>query len=234
MSASILRFDGGPRADQIVEVIAWPDERNLSYGSGYQLSDNIIITARHVVRHARAIEVRFVGPASRGTVVQAQKVWSGATELADIALLRINWPSPTGSDWKVAAPALGYLPRQLQQRLPFVAAGFPRLKSRLRISTHRAANDSPNVLRDSEVIYGYVPSLANLKTGFMDLIQEEKPVTLPSEWAGMSGAAVFVHGLLVGVVSQMQRGYRLSAASLPYTDGGAALPEVADCVLIGI
>ena len=91
------------------------------------------------------------------------------------------------------------------------AFGFPRFKLR----GDPADDGGPGVFRDLEQVTGHAPVAANRRQGtlavYLDDPQPAAPESqAPSPWAGMSGAAVWADGRIVGVVAEHhpERGHR--------------------------
>ncbi|MDO0935101.1 tetratricopeptide repeat protein [Streptomyces sp. DG2A-72] len=130
---------------------------------------------------------------------------------ADGALVRITdpgWVPPAGAEpvrWgRIDAPMVR------EERLGCVAVGFPRSEVR-------------DGGRDTKEIRGHIETLTGLKSGglitaYVDQVAVPSKPDEKSRWAGASGAALFVRGRLVGVVTtDRQRDYRgdqLTAVSL--------------------
>jgi Trypsin-like peptidase domain len=203
-------------ADQVVEVITPPSpgQEEYRYGTGYRIGERLVLTARHLV-DAEHATVRFGWQQPDSTLeVPARVAWRGLA--VDVALLELEWPA-NAPELEVTAPVLGDVPFA-PRALPFQAVGFPAHKARER--------DGPPTLRDSDQVIGQIPALANAKTGYLDLHRDGRPLTLGAEWRGMSGAAVFVHDLLIGVLVQAERGGPLVAHRVA-VPAGAYTPAVA-------
>ncbi len=156
-----------------------------SLGSGYLLSDRLVLTAEHVVRGAERIGVKPVG----GDWTPAELLWCGqAGSGPDIALLRLqSAPAP------VAAVMCGRLDGRTA--FGFTVVGYPLAQSRTTDGVE---------LRDSEEVLGFLTPLTGLESGMVTLhAATTAPSPLPdgrSPWAGMSGSAVLVGGTVAGVV----------------------------------
>lgn len=122
----------------------------------------------------------------------------------DIALLTIRVP-----DGSQIVPARFGCLRERDDEIPCSAVGFPLWKLR----------DSPGgPYRDSAHVVGSVALLANRREGSLEVRvapPECDPDPEVSPWEGMSGAAVFCDGQIVGVISKHHRsdGLRRLAAS---------------------
>jgi tetratricopeptide (TPR) repeat protein/RecA/RadA recombinase len=158
-----------------------------SVGSGYLVSERVVLTAAHVVTGAESIWVRFGGqrefPAASLLVTPGE---------VDLALLETTdgpaaeRPTPCGT---VARD----VPGQIGECR---AVGFPQFKE--------LRSEGGRRLRDSVQVDGYIPIAEGLISGFLTLraMMLPRAQTGESEWAGMSGAAVFARDTLVGVVTE--------------------------------
>jgi len=169
-------------------------------GSGYLVSPGWVLTAHHVVKDAVSVGVWLGGPpelvSEAGVAVEVGRVL--AVPAADLALLPVGGQAgdPLGE------PALfGRLDREAGPAVPVAAAGCPRFKL-------RPALDRPGVLlRELDYAIGSIAALSDAKTGRFALAVDPPPGADPepdkhSPWEGMSGAAVWASGRLIGVVGQ--------------------------------
>jgi hypothetical protein len=206
---------------QVVEVLALPlpeAERTgeVGYASGYQVSPQLVLTARHAVEDAGRLRVRFGAAPDPMCTVDATLEWHGVA--ADLALLRLQSPGCQPAE-TVVVPTLGVLHGGLARRHAFTAVGFPAHKQRPR--------PGGGSLRDTDQVDGDIPTLANRKSRLLDLERAGRPLTLGKEWKGMSGAAVSARGLLVGVAIQAEQDGPLVAEPLAAVteEFGSSLPE---------
>ncbi|MFD0657406.1 serine protease [Thermocatellispora tengchongensis] len=177
--------------DRVVEILldlTEPDGRTRKgYGTGYRITTGLVLTSAHLFGRAG----RAAGCAVRG--FGGARTASAALVLdlrdeADLAVLRLadthGWP-------RVAPVRFGVLPPEGGVR--FALIGWPR------------AAESASV-RDSVELTGTIAAGANIKSGRLKLyIQGPTPRftgTHASPWSGISGAAVFAHTALVGVVRE--------------------------------
>jgi Trypsin-like peptidase domain len=161
-------------------------------GSGYRVTTQTVLTAAHVVRDWSMVRVRFDADqpgewsADAADVLEVPEV--------DIALLTIRVPG--GS--QVVPARFGCLGER-DDEIPCSAVGFPLWKLR----------DSPDgPYRDFAHIVGSVALLANRRERSLEVRvapPERDPVPEVSPWEGMSGAAVFCDGQIVGVISKHHR-----------------------------
>src|SRR5687767_6235734 len=116
---------GGLRAEQVTEILVGRHDGTLSYGTGYQLSPHLVLTARHVLDDAATLDVRFFPGATRGEEIRGEVAWVGAT--ADLALVRLARPFGTE---ELRSPELGDLPALVAPSVPFRALGFPTFSTK--------------------------------------------------------------------------------------------------------
>ena len=204
----------GPDPLRVVQVRC-----GLSFGSGYVIGPGLVLTAAHVVAEAPGPEGETPGGdredldvdspgvtvcAPGGEAVDGKVVWRVRNDAGDAALVEIPVTADAAT---VPGPSTRYgefvsaLPRQ-----PVEAVGFPR-------------QQKYGSVRDQEHFVGNASPLTGLVSGHYEVVSATPlPGPRPGEdlasWAGMSGAAVFSGGLLVGVVRSDRRarmGTRLTA-----------------------
>ncbi|MGI3226603.1 trypsin-like serine protease [Streptomyces sp. GTA36] len=190
---------------RVVEV--W-DPTGQVAGTGYLITDRLVLTAFHNIQHAgssseRAVEVRRL--AMHG---EQQTVWVAAEVLwpeqppdieqdphTDAALLLITEPawqphvSAALVRWgRLPAPSSG----AAGARVACVAVGFPEAGQR-------------DGKRDTKQISGHIETLSGLKSGlitaYIDEVATPSSVGAASSWSGASGAAQFCGNLLTGVLT---------------------------------
>ena len=156
------------------------------HGSGYRVSDIVVLTAARVVEGASSVEVVFNADRSDRWSTTANVALCEPT--ADVAILELDW----ADGLEPVAPAqFGYLDR-LRAEVPCRAIGSPLMRSNS--GRYRGARQADGVVR-SRTHQGE------------DLV--EFTVTRPrggthpdaSPWDGMSGAAMWCADQIVGVVS---------------------------------
>ncbi|WP_158516522.1 trypsin-like peptidase domain-containing protein [Kitasatospora sp. MBT66] len=159
-------------------------------GSGYLVAPHRVLTAAHVVEGAAGIRVRFEADRPGERVVPADVVWKHHG--IDIAVLAVG---DAGTD--VTACAYGRLGEHDAVVL-CTAVGFPRFKLR--------RHSDGSSFRDAEHIHARCAALSNRREGTLDLAVDSPPGKDPDaerdSWEGMSGAAVFSGGHLIGVVTR--------------------------------
>ncbi|AWW38915.1 effector-associated domain 2-containing protein [Streptomyces cadmiisoli] len=197
------------RAAEVLVRAAGPDPARGRRGSGYRVGPAFVLTAAHVVRTGGPppdeVRVRFEADRADEWTAAARVVL--ASEKADVALLEITGPVPPGVHAVPAGPpAYGAVP-DTDDLLPCSALGFPRFK--LREDRMRRLDDgSPSQYRDSCHATGMISVLSNRREGTLELAvgpPSADPEPDRSPWEGMSGAAVWHDGTLVGLVSAHHR-----------------------------
>lgn len=159
-------------------------------GSGYRVGDRWVLTAAHMVSDANETIVRF----------EADRVgeWSSPTRVAlasvkaDVALLEITGEVRDGAE----PPTYGSIP-ETDALLPFTTMGFPRFKLRRDFG-------ADTYYRDSCHASGMISGLSKYREGALELLiepPEPDPDPSRSPWEGMSGAAVWHSGMLIGLVN---------------------------------
>jgi hypothetical protein len=174
-------------------------------GSGYRVSDIVVLTAAHVVEGAATVRVVFNADLSDEWSTTANVALCEST--GDVALLELNW-----SDGLEPVPPtrFGRLDRQGAQAFPCRAIGFPAFhpRSRAEGGPRRAA---PSPYRGARQADGAIVPRSHRSEDTLEfrVTQLENNTTPPAfPWDGMSGAAMWCDDKIVGVVSDHQ-----------YTDG---------------
>ncbi|MBX6386666.1 MAG: trypsin-like peptidase domain-containing protein, partial [Microbispora sp.] len=168
---------------RVVDVYGRTPDGKWSFGSGYLIASNLVLTARHVVADDAGtsfdgLSVRFI---ANGRPLACRLAWAGAGSL-DAALLRITDSGATECKpvrWGQLAAATPEMACQ--------AVGFP------------LAMEQPGGLRDTEHLSGSINPGTGLLSGRLHITASS---AAPKEgtWVGMSGAALFCGPLLTGVI----------------------------------
>ncbi|MGP3983144.1 trypsin-like peptidase domain-containing protein [Streptomyces sp. KR80] len=181
---------GGLWIKRVAEVIVrFPDGRGRR-GSGYLAATGTVLTAAHVVEGAAAVHVRFDADRPGERTAEAAVEWADAG--IDLAVLTVP-----GLDESVEPALLGRVSEQ-EAVLRCSAVGFPLFKL-------RTDDTDSSRYRDSAHVHATCAVLANRREGTLDLsvaAPAEMADRRESPWQGMSGAAVFSGGLLVGIVAE--------------------------------
>ena len=189
-----------PARARVAEIVVNRAGKDSTRGSGYLVRPGWVLTAHHVVRDAASVGVWLGAPSElvsdEGAGVDVGRMLT--VPAADLALL----PLGGQPDDRLGEPALlGRLDRDPGPPVPVAAAGCPRFKL-------RPAPGRPGVLlRELDYAIGSIASLSDAKTGMYEFAVEPAPGEDPepdkhSPWEGMSGAAVWASGRLIGVVGQ--------------------------------
>ncbi|MGW1685156.1 trypsin-like peptidase domain-containing protein [Streptomyces albidoflavus] len=168
-------------------------------GSGYFAAAGRVLTAAHVVADAAGIQVRFDADRPGERVVAASVEWADAA--IDVAVLTVPDMPGVSEVEPVRFGRIGERDTVLHCR----AMGFPRFKLR--------KNEDGTSYRDSEHVPATCPALSNRREGTLDLQvdppaephDKDKRQNPPDPWEGMSGAAVFSSGRIIGVISKHHR-----------------------------
>src|SRR4051812_14385507 len=185
---------------RVIEVYApAPTRAAGEVGSGYRLTEQLVLTAAHVVTGlpVAAPEAPVLDTLVPAAVCQARPIgqadWVPAVvvwrnEAADVAVLRL---AATAPGVPPASPAPRWGRMEGTEPIAVSAVGFPW------------AQERPNRVRDTEHLYGFLAPAAQLKSGQLAVTVLTSPPTertSGSPWAGMSGAALFAGPFLIGVV----------------------------------
>jgi hypothetical protein len=178
---------------RVVEVYSQDAAGKERVGSGYLVSNQIVLTADHVVAGlpvqpadlsgSEQCEVRPLGLADW---LPAQVIRHDHAR--DVALLRLS------GDWQLSAgsPPPGWGRLDGVEQVGCMAVGFPWAQAR------------PDQVRDTEQLFGQIAPLTTAKAGRLAVnVVTAPPTARPqdrSPWAGMSGAALFAGPYMVGVV----------------------------------
>ena len=166
-----------------------------SFGSGYLISDSLVLTARHVVDAVAKNGLLEVRPLGAETWLSASVAWRGR---CDAALLELA-PSDR-QEWAAERIRLGQL--VTSERSPCRGLGFPWAQAE--------KDEDGSSVRDTEEIVGEIAPRTGLKGARHPkdwLLTIHLAGSVPSAlkqgspWAGMSGAAVFCGPLLVGLIA---------------------------------
>ncbi|MFD4945736.1 FxSxx-COOH system tetratricopeptide repeat protein [Streptomyces sp. NPDC058409] len=195
---------------RVVEI--W-DVSRKNVGTGYLVTDRLILTAFHNVEGAGRLDARRL----HGEWAEAEIIWPREPPdlerdpQADAALIRItdqSWSPPRGAP--VRWGRIDHMaPMVSNEQLGFTALGFPR-------------SELLNKQRDTKQISGDIERLTGLKSGliraYVNRVATPDKPSDTSRWKGASGAALFSGPWLIGViVTDRDRDYsanQLTAVSL--------------------
>jgi tetratricopeptide (TPR) repeat protein len=190
-----------PTRAALAELFVTRTSEELSRGTGYLVAPGWVLTAAHVVDGATSVRV-WLGAPTELRPDQEFPVDPASVLVApdqDLALVPLPFRTERGVDLQ---PILfGSLAPESSKAVPVVAAGFPVFKLR------PVPNQPEEQLREVSYAAGSIIAGANAKTGTLAFslttgLPKETSLDDGSPWAGMSGAAVWANGRLVGVVGQ--------------------------------
>ena len=177
-------------------------ERGERRGSGYRVTDTVVLTAAHVVADARSVEVVF------NADLDDEWTASGTVPLCasagDVAVVLIDAPEAARG---VEPPRFGQIGRRAAV-LSCRAVGFPRFKLRTDTLANGGRAPVATSYRDAHQADGTIASLSNWREGTLEITVASPNVDVDPEhssWEGMSGAAVWCADRIVGVVSRWHR-----------------------------
>ncbi|MFF9351281.1 trypsin-like peptidase domain-containing protein [Streptomyces sp. NPDC014734] len=192
----------GPDLRRVVQVLATTEKGARRRGSGYRVGTDAVLTAAHVVDDASSVHLRFLTEDGRTTEVPGKRVWTDS--VADIAVLRIARDPDTGGPPATEVPPVRFA--RVTAVVACEALGFPRFK--MRRDPASVLDGRPVLYRDSHHARGTTTPLAGVRQGALELslrAPEYDADRNRSPWEGMSGAAVWSDGRLIGVVSEHHR-----------------------------
>lgn len=186
----MLRMAGGAEveAGRVAEVIVTPRDGPGRRGSGYLIATGTVLTAAHVVDDALTVAVRFDADRPEERTFEASVAWRH--DGIHVAVLTLAGAGPE----EVSATPLGRVGEH-DAEVRCSAAGFPLHKLR----------DGEARYRDVAHVFATCPAFSNRREGTLELKVDVPPASVGpgrSPWEGMSGAAVFSGGRLVGVVAE--------------------------------
>jgi hypothetical protein len=188
--------------ERVAEMIVTPSSTGPDRrGSGYRISESVVLTAAHVVRDAAGVRARFDADRSGEWVAEGKVAWSDPE--VDVAVVAItSRPQDKG---RVEAVGFGRVAER-DAVLECSAMGFPLFK--LRDDPAPAEGGTPSRYRDSVHAVGTIAVLSNRREGTLEVsvpAPDRDPDPRRSPWGGMSGAAVWSAGRVIGVVAEHHR-----------------------------
>lgn len=197
----------GLQAVRAAEIIVARHDGSGQRGSGYLVRADTVLTAAHVVAGAQQIHVRSE---KDGTVLwdaEATVAWSDET--IDVAVLALG--APPKALGRIRAAEFGAV-RDRDAGLTCSALGFPLFKRR---------QDAAGMYRDSFHARGGIALLTGRREGVLEFrVQqpEQDPDPHCSPWEGMSGAAVWAHGRIIGLITAHHRQEGLGSLTISRAD----------------
>ncbi|WP_308129860.1 S1 family peptidase [Kitasatospora aureofaciens] len=197
---------GAPSWPRTVQVLG-PEGR---YGSGTLIAPGLVLTAWHVVSRAGDSSTGPIGAQVRVKVLRDQQehpmevTWAGDREL-DAVLLRAD-PGRLGRD--LAPARWGELTCSSPRVHPECSAvGFPRAMQHQAVQ----ADGTRAVVHDNREVIGRVSPVTGLNASKYDLdVSNALPRDISGAmgWSGLSGAGLFCHDILVGLILAVPEAYR--------------------------
>ncbi|GGS98880.1 trypsin-like peptidase domain-containing protein [Streptomyces cinerochromogenes] len=190
----------GLQKERVAQIIVEPpdggpgdgERSSASRGSGYLVAAATVLTAAHVVRDVTRVRVRLPSDRPEGREFTANVRWRH--DGIDIAVLTLV--APDRARIEVAPTPLGRVGEH-DRPLPCSAVGYPLYKMR---------DDPAGRYRDAAHLHDTTCApLSNSRGGTLELnvpVPPAGPGSAQSPWEGMSGAAVFSGGRIVGVIGQ--------------------------------
>ncbi|HEY6706857.1 MAG TPA: serine protease [Actinomycetota bacterium] len=174
-----------------------PDRR----GSGYRITAEAVLTAAHVVRDEAGVRVRFDADRLGEWVADGRVAWSDPE--IDVAVVAID--PRLRHDAQVEPVGFGRVAER-DAVLSCSVMGFPLFK--LRDDPPSSGGGPSSRYRDSAHAVGTIAVLSNRREGTLEVsvpAPERDPDPAVSPWGGMSGAAVWSAGSVVGLVAEHHR-----------------------------
>ncbi|MFJ8081343.1 trypsin-like peptidase domain-containing protein [Streptomyces sp. NPDC096205] len=203
--------DPGLRPERVAQIVVrLPGDGPGRRGSGYLVAPGKVLTAAHVVHGAADVRVLFEADRPGRRLAAAEVRWThpgidvAVLELQDEAGGHGSDTDRPGIETDRHGPPMVTYGRLGEQDavVRCTALGFPRFKLRTTPDGSR--------FRDAEHVQAACAVLSNRREGTLDLAVMAAPPEDPDPrrdaWEGMSGAAVFSGGRLVGVVTRHHRG----------------------------
>ena len=205
-------WDAAPGIDpeRVAEVLVTPAGRGPKRrGSGYRVSTTSVLTASHVVAGAARVRVRFNADRPGEWVAEGTVAWADA----DVDAAVVELP-PRDRDEAVGPAGFGRVAER-DAVVTVSAMGFPRFKL-------RHDRDGSAVYRDSAHAVGTVAVLANRRQGTLEVTvtppeRDSDPARSP--WEGMSGAALWSGGRIIGLVAEHHPADGLGRLAATRVDG---------------
>lgn len=191
-----------------VQIVTQRDAGAGRRGSGYRVTGDVVLTAAHVISDATSVQIRFLAEDGSTTDLPGERVWADSD--ADIALLTIAGDPSAGGPFAAEVSPVRFA--RIMQPVDCEALGFPRFMLRA---------DSASSYRDSHHAIGRTTPLTGRREGSLTISvnpPEYDPEKNRSPWEGMSGAAVWSGGSVIGVVSKHHRAEGLGTLAASRVD----------------
>jgi tetratricopeptide (TPR) repeat protein len=194
----------GVEKHRVVQVTAFTPGRKPVKGSGYLAGAGLVLTAAHTVQHAVTVTVLRILRPGQTAAADAVVVWLDLDEGIDLAVLRLTASPADAAAFPADLPAPRY--GRVTEPVACEAVGFPLFKKPL-TSEGSFSGGQPG-FRDSHHAVGTTSPLSNLREGSLEVTVPppgNDPDKYASPWQGMSGAALFADGALVGLICRHRR-----------------------------
>ncbi|GAA3750478.1 hypothetical protein GCM10022225_38450 [Plantactinospora mayteni] len=194
--------DTEPRPARVAKILVYcpPGTNEPGFGTGYQISDRLVLTARHVVdKVPKGCDPEdaalFVELGEDGKERRVTCVWC-SREGTDLALLRLDEPPRE----RVSPVRLGRVDVTRPTTVSALAIGYPK-------HAEVSIRATGEYWRGRTQVPGHIRTATTGRPGTLHFQFDDAPAAGPfrdSPWNGMSGSAVFTAGshLLVGVVQE--------------------------------
>ncbi|WP_161965209.1 hypothetical protein [Ornithinimicrobium cerasi] len=190
----------GLQAERVTQILAETEEGHFR-GSGYLISQNLVLTSGHVIAGAKSINVVVFSPEHREEVIPALSWLLSDEDVPHFGLVILPHVNVSNDE----NPPFGRLKRRAAV-LTAETLGFPLYK--LRPIAGNDSNDETGssrvLVRDSlHVPQGKIALLSNLRNGTLALSTGEEPTWsegADNPWEGMSGAPVFIAEHIIGLI----------------------------------
>lgn len=174
---------------QIAEIIVERLDGREFRGSGYQISADTVLTAKHVLDNHRTVLVRFEADLPEEWSAAASPSWVGSN--CDVALLKLS-KDRLGPIEVAEFARLG----ESRKKVAVEATGFPLWKIR--------RDKAGRAYRDSHFASGTVAPISNRRSRTLEinvLGPAESGDRAESPWEGMSGAALWAADRIIGIIA---------------------------------
>ena len=181
---------------RVAEILVDLPEGGGRRGTGYRVRHRAVLTAAHVIAGPGRIRVRFNADRPGEQTMDGAVAW--ASDEIDVAVITIPESAALGSQDE--PPAYAAVPDSAVV-LDCVSVGFPRFKM-------RADRDGKTRYRDMFQAVGTCAALSNRRSGTLEISvppPEHDPDPDASPWEGMSGAAVWSDGHIIGILAEHHR-----------------------------
>lgn len=226
---------GGVPADRVVAVVAHLNTGRVQIGSGYLITERLILTALHCVRDKRNGQLAKSLQVTRLSNGEELPAIMLAAAL-DVAVLTVSGDSSWAVPIESEQPSFGRVDRSHARELrDCQAVGFPLWQFDSGVGQRSAAELHGTIRVTEDMEYGLlvVRDSTLSDVAIPDTVfHEDQPEGTP--WGGLSGALVFHRGLALGVVIEHHPRQGRSALTILPADRFAAPPAGDDPNLVAV